>query len=444
MRTDRGQGNLNIVPDFEGLLDNRALDRRGLDARDQVLYPEAQDVARRKVFYVSGFDPLGARRYRELYRTEGPLQGDVVGYELDVKGQPRVKGGNYAWTVRHRHGAIKTESDFEFLGWDDIVRHSIRPSLGYVYSLMFRTLWCYVSSGAIRSMWRLRSGPLIAGLVPAALMIFYLVYAGLIGTAAGLLLAGPFGLPAWLAVMLGFGAGFASMHATRAFEEQMMIYFMVNDLGYSARERGRYPGPLSDRLDEFADRINDAIKSREYDEVLIVGHSSGAQLGVSALARAVRKYGLDGNSQVGLMTLGQSIAMTSFLPNAEDLRADLAQLADDPRIFWLDVTAPGDGACFALTDPSANCREGGRPEEALNPLVISAAFKQTMCPSELRRYRWRLLRMHFQYLCSFANPQGYDYFSITAGPRSLAARFAGRECSPSMKAEPVAPVCHSG
>ena len=86
MRTYRGQGNLNIVPDFEGLLDNRALDRRGLYARDQVLYPEAQDVARRKVFYVSGFDPLGARRYRELYRTEGPLQGDVVGYELDVKG----------------------------------------------------------------------------------------------------------------------------------------------------------------------------------------------------------------------------------------------------------------------------------------------------------------------------------------------------------------------
>ena len=139
-----------------------------------------------------------------------------------------------------------------------------------------------------------------------------------------------------------------------------------------------------------------------------------------------------------------SIAMTSFLPKAEELRADLAYLADDARIFWLDVTAPGDGACFALTDPSGTCRENGRPQDALNPLVISAAFKQTMAPGQVRRYRWRLLRMHFQYLCAFARPDNFDYFRITAGPRSLASRFSGRECSPSMLAEPVAPVCHAG
>ena len=106
------------------------------------------------------------------------------------------------------------------------------------------------------------------------------------------------------------------------------------------------------------------------------------------------------------------------------------------------MTAPGDGACFALSDPSANCRNGGRPTEALNPLVVSAAFRESMDPADLRRFRWRLLRMHFQYLCAFAKPNGFDYFRITAGPRSLAARFAGRRCSPSMNASPVAPVCH--
>ena len=430
---------MNIVPDFRAIANGQAL-----DARPDVLYPEAQDVARRKVFYISGFDPLGARRYRELYRREGPEQAAVEGYELDVQGQPRAGGGNYSWKVRQRQGVLKTVTDFEFLGWDDIVRHSIRPSLGYVYSLMFRTLWIYLSSGAIRAMWRLRSGPLIAGLVPAALMIFYLVYAGMIGLSGGLLAAGGFGAPWFAAIPIGVVLFVLAMNGTRAFEEQMMIYFMVNDLGYSAQQAGEYPGPLSDRLDTFAEDIAAAIKSREYDEVLVVGHSSGAQLAVTALARAVRRHGLDGNSQVALMTLGQSIAMTSFLPKADDLRADLAQLADDPRIFWLDVTAPGDGACFALSDPSANCRDGGRPEEALNPLVISAAFRQTMDPEDLRRYRWRLLRMHFQYLCAFANPQAFDYFRITAGPRSLAARFAGRECSPSMNAKPVAPVCHPG
>ncbi|MEM7190507.1 MAG: hypothetical protein AAF439_12920 [Pseudomonadota bacterium] len=423
---------MNIVPDYTSIIDGRR----------EVLFPEAQDVSRRKVFYISGFDPLGPRRYRELYRKEGPLQGEISGYQLNIERLCKTDAGNYRWHSSYKRGSIQSVAEFEFLGWDDIVRHSIRPSLRYVYSLMFKTLWIYLSSGAIKSMAQLRSGPLIAGLVPAALMIFYLLYAGLIGFSAALILAGPIGVPLVGAIGGGVAAAFAAMLGTRAFEEQMMIYFMVNDLGYSAKEGGRYPEPLSKRLDEFADAIQEALASRDYDEVLVVGHSSGAQLAASALARCVRKHGYSGNAHLGLMTLGQSIAMTSFLPAADELRADLAYLADDSRIFWLDVTAPGDGACFALTDPVATCRERGRADETLNPVVISAAFKQTMDPVELSRYRWRLLRMHFQYLCAFARPESFDYFLITAGPRSLAARFAGRECSPSMVADPVSPVCH--
>ena len=423
---------MNISPKIEALV----------GAHEAITSPVRQDVRRRKVLYVSGFDPLGPRRYRELFRSEGPVQAAISGYEVEVSREDRTECGNYRWQAVHRREGIETSTEFEFLGWDDIVRHSIRPSLGYVYGLMFRTLWTYLSSGAIRAMWRLRSGPLVAGLVPAFLMIFYLVYAGMIGLSAGLIATAAFAAPVWLSILLGGGAAVAAMHGTRYFEEQMMIYFMVNDLGYSAREGGRYPKPLSDRLDRFAERINSALTSGDYDEVLVVGHSSGAQLAISALSRCVQRYGYQAGTHLGLMTLGQSIAMTSFLPEADELRADLARIADDGRIFWLDVTAPGDGACFALTDPAANCRTVGREPQTLNPLVISAAFKHTMAPGELRRYRWRLLRMHFQYLCAFANPGSYDYFEITSGPLSLATRFAGRECSPSMLAHPVAPVLH--
>lgn len=423
---------MNISPGIESLLGPALGDVRA----------PAQDVARRKVFYISGFDPLGPRRYRELYRREGPLQAQVSGYQVGVSALERTDCGNYRWRVDHRCDTAETATEFEFLGWDDIVRHSIRPSLGYVYGLMFRTFWVYYASGAIRAMWRLRSGPLIAGLVPAILMVFYLLYAGLIGLSAGLLAGQGLGAPWWLAGAVGLGGAVAAMLATRVLEEQLMIYFMVNDLGYSAAEGGRYPGPLCARLDRFAECIHAACASGDYDEVLVVGHSSGAQLAISALSRAIARHGLDHGTPVGLMTLGQSIAMTSFLPEAHDLRADLARLADEPRVFWLDVTAPGDGACFALTDPAANCRQDGRPATALNPLVISAAFRHTMEPGQLRRYRWRLLRMHFQYLCAFAKPDAFDYFEITAGPLALATRFAGRAPSPSMRTEPVAPVLH--
>ncbi len=404
----------------------------------------AQPVLRRQVFYVSGFDPLGPRRYRELYRTEAPRQGKLAGYEATVAGQPAGPDGAYRWD------AVLTEADgrsarasFEFLGWDDIVRHSIRPSLLHVYRIMFRTLALYLGSGALGAMLRLRRGPLIAGLYPVAVMLFYLVFAGLAGVAGGAF-ASALGAPAWLAVPAGMVAFVGVMLGTRYTEEQILAYFLVNDLAWSAQDRGAWPPELDARLDRFAERIAETLASDEADEVLVVGHSSGAQLAVTALRRALERHGAQPRSELALLTLGQSIPMTSFLPGAEALRADLAALADDARVFWLDVSAPTDGACFALTDPVAVTRAAGRPEGTQNPVILSAAFRNTIDPARLRRMRWRLFRLHFQYLCAFDRPGSYDYFRITAGPETLRERHGGTGISPSAITVPAGPYLHAG
>ena len=132
--------------------------------------------------------------------------------------------------------------------------------------------------------------------------------------------------------------------------------------------------------------------------------------------------------QLSLLSLGQVVPMVSFLPRAWRLRADLAYLSMRDELFWLDVTAPGDGCAFALCDPVAV--SGVAPEGKRWPLVISAAFTQTLSEERWRALRWRFFRLHFQYLCAFDRPGDYDYFAITAGPRTLAARFAGRAPSP--------------
>lgn len=401
-------------------------------------------VKQRKVFYLSGYDALGPRRYRELYRREGPKQATISGYKLAVSGLPRSENGNFRWKADLGSGQNITSTEFEFLGWDDIVRETYRHSLRLVYPLMFRTLWLYLSSGAIGAMLRLRRGPLIAGLVPAFLMIFYLIYASLIGVGSALLVVNGFGAAHWMGAACAVCSFALSMSATRLFENQLLTCFMVNDLAFTAQDAGAYPASVSDRLDVFADQIGRALISGEHDEVLVVGHSSGAQLAVTALSRCVDRTGLPDGARLGLVTLGQSIAMTSFLPMAHELRKDLARIADDGRVFWLDVTAPGDGACFALTDPAANCRRSGRPDGTHNPLVVSAAFRKSMDQAQWRRNRWRLLRMHFQYLCAFSDPSAFDYFETTAGPQFLHYRYAGRECSPSMNARPLAPVQHQG
>jgi len=129
------------------------------------------------------------------------------------------------------------------------------------------------------------------------------------------------------------------------------------------------------------------------------------------------------------------VPMVSFLPKAGRLRADLAYLCQQDRLTWVDVTAPGDGCAFALCDPVAVT--GVAPPGKRWPLVISAAFSQTLAPETWKALRWRLFEVHFQYLNAFDRPGDYDYFAITAGPLSLATRFAGRAPSASRIETPV-------
>ena len=73
----------------------------------------------------------------------------------------------------------------------------------------------------------------------------------------------------------------------------------------------------------FTDRIADAMQS-DVDEVLIVGHSSGAHLAVSILADLIKQGKVPTNGpELSLLTLGHVIPMVSFLRNADRLRADL-------------------------------------------------------------------------------------------------------------------------
>ncbi len=180
---------------------------------------------------------------------------------------------------------------------------------------------------------------------------------------------------------------------------------------------------------EFASEIADAL-TQDSHEVLVVGHSSGAHLGVSILADLIRSGRVpDDGPVLSLLSLGQVVPMVSFLPRAWRLRADLAYLSARDELTWVDVTAPGDGCAFALCDPVAV--SGVAPDNKRWPLVLSAAFSQTLSPARWKALRWRFFRLHFQYLCAFDRPGDYDYFQITAGPVTLGTRYAGRAPSKS-------------
>ena len=80
---------------------------------------------------------------------------------------------------------------------------------------------------------------------------------------------------------------------------------------------------------------------------------------------------------------------------------------------------------------------GVAPDNQRWPLILTAAFTQTLSPERWAELRRRYFRLHFQYLCAFDRPGHYDYFQITAGPVPLADRYRDRPASKSRIATPL-------
>ena len=407
-------------------------------------------VTLRRVLYIPGFDPMPPRSYRERYRRAAAEQAAISGYTVTVG--PRRGDARFGWHVEAAIDGQHSAAEIEVLYWADIVRASMKQGIVGTYLQLVRTAWAYIGSGALFRLMRLRKGPVIAALYPVVVLLGQLAFAVLAGVAAfaafiwateGLLrlvegeqwfLQSHFAERVWFGLLiLGPATAWLVLRWCQR-RDHLLAWYLMHDYAFSAQLNGAYPPAQEDRMRDFADRIADALYS-DADEVLIVGHSSGAYIAVSVLADLLRagRAPADGPA-LALLTLGHVVPMVSFLPAARRLRADLACLSVCDRLTWVDVTAPGDGCSFALCDPVAVT--GVAPEGKRWPLVISAAFTQTLSPERLARLRWRLFERHFQYLNAFDSGD-YDYVRITAGPTTLAARYAGRAPSPGRIERPV-------
>ncbi|MEM6480545.1 MAG: hypothetical protein AAF922_07635 [Pseudomonadota bacterium] len=397
-------------------------------------------VARRRVFYVPGFDPIPPRRYRELYRKEAAEQAALSGYEIALTPAQR-EGGRFGWGVEARIGTQQTITEIDVLVWSDIVRRSMGSGIASTYAQLVRTAWIYISSGALARLVRLRKGPVLAAFYPVVFLLGQLALAVFLGLLAAKLInwlgrVWNSDLLAILAALCALVTAVLVLRWFRARDGRFYAYYLMHDYAFSAQYHGAYPPMLEKRLADFEKAISQAL-DQQFDEVLVVGHSSGAHLAASALADVLRaRTGVVAEGpRLSFLSLGQVVPMQSFLPRADRLRADLAYLADSDALTWVDVSAPGDGCSFALCDPVAV--SGVADADKLWPLVLSAAFTQTLSPARWKALRWRFFRLHFQYLCAFDRPGAYDYFQITAGPMTLAQRFEDRAPSPSRIERPL-------
>jgi hypothetical protein len=379
-------------------------------------------VHRRRVHYISGFDPRGAVHYHRLYRDEAAKQQALLDATLEVT--PRTRHGrlNSGWTIHGDWNGVQVETDYRFMAWDDIVRrHWLRSPA----RLVWRSITgypVYLATGGLQRARQLSRGTFYSAVLPLVyllLLTLLMVLAGAVGYNLGTLVDTAF-VPTVLAVAcaVATGAGGLRLAHHLGILWLLRICLFIYDWG-----RQGIPG-LPGRAHAIAESIRIAQRDDPVDEVLIVGHSIGSMLAVSVSAALLEGGGRvpeELADRVGLMTLGQCIPWLAFMPEAREFHAELQRLAYAESLPWVDVSGPTDPLGFFNVDPVVEA--GIHDAPAHRPRLVTARFFRMFHLETYRKLRRDKLRLHFQYLMANEIPAAYDYFRITAGPGPALAPF---------------------
>lgn len=387
-------------------------------SRASTTQPPIAGVRKRHVFYFSGFDPRGAAHYHTLYGTESKLQAPLNGLDLDMG--KRRRNGRLAscWKISLSGGG--TETEYEFLRWDDLIRKRWPKNEWELLKSALPVYWVFLRANLV--------GKLLKIAWPSALTVSYpiLAFLGVMLAGLGLAIAAWFlSSPWWAGVLAGGLILAASVALARWLDGRFRSYWLLRTYGLMQPwVYGKVP-ELDERIREFARHIADQIRASDADEVLLVGHSVGTILSIPLVAELLRlepRLGQDGPA-FGLVTLGNCIPLVSLLPGSGIFRDRLLQVATAPGVRWLDFSARRDGASVTQVDPLAVSGISRPPGIPRRPLQFPVRIVKMFSPDTYARLKKDIFRIHFQYIMAGDLLTDYDFFAITAGPKFLAERY---------------------
>jgi pimeloyl-ACP methyl ester carboxylesterase len=382
-------------------------------------------VHRRLVFQVQGYDPRGLaenfEHFRREYRSTCELYG-LTGEVGAAEETPDAFSGT--WDVTTHGDGWQVETRYRLLRFDDMVRNDLARPAWWKIVQIYRTTGIALLNGAfgriLRTNWRFA----LVAFFPILLITAWLLLGSFVGILCMNLVAA-LGAPALVAKIVGAVTGVGGFASLLWLSEPVTGLLQRCDEAASIDQfvNGKRRD-WSERLDEFAADVAKAVRKSKADEIVIVGHGFGAVLAINVLGRALTRDGALGRSgpRVALLSLGASLPVVGFNPEAKGFRNRLRHLATAPDIDWFDVQSRDDILSFGPFDPIAGHSIALGPERR-NPRVVAISFRDLWGPGNFALRRWRLFKAHAQFL--MANERrgaAYDYTLICCGPLDLVTR----------------------
>jgi pimeloyl-ACP methyl ester carboxylesterase len=249
------------------------------------------------------------------------------------------------------------------------------------------------------------------------LLLIWIATSMAAGTLAWYVARHKLGVPASIGVGISVATFFATFMALRPLANRWYVIRVNNHWPY-LREFGRGEPTCFDRpIEVGAARLKELVNANDADEVVIVGHSGGAPLAQCMVARALEldpDLGLRG-PRIVVLTIGSITPAVALHPRALKMREIVRRLAIEPSINWIEVECRKDALNFWEFDSVAGVGIQLGPERC-NPLVWQIRFRDMLSAETYRKLRWRLFRLHFQYIMANQMRASYDYFMLIGSP----------------------------
>ena len=381
-------------------------------------------VQHRHVIYVQGYDPRGLAQYYRMFRTELRKFGRLYNLATTVsrpKGPP--DGESASWTIETAGDGWQTRTDYDFLRWEDLIQRDLAWPIWKTLAYAIAIYWRLVFSGTMGRFWSAhwRFATFIS--YPHILLLNEAIWS------AGVAWAFGFGLQ-WLGIH-GFLVGasalavFVAVLGTllKTTENLSYLLYLMSDTIFTWQfSHGQRPD-WDARIDRFARHLVTVAQTRDAQEIVLVGHSSGSFLGSEILARALKldpELGRHG-PRMALLTLGGNMPIVGFHRAATGFRDNLRRLAIEPSIDWIDCQSRKDVMNFFPFDPVAGHGiDAGKAKR--NPTIVPVRFREIIRPEHYERFRWKFFRVHFQFVMANERPHAYDFYMIVCGPVPLKER----------------------
>jgi hypothetical protein len=373
-------------------------------------------IARRHVLHVAGYDPVDVVRHHRRFRRELATfagtwnviatAGELFGTQCGV-----------AWTVDTRAPNWSVETTYELLDWRDIVLEDLAQPTTRLLRDAVAAFADFIGSGTVGRYFSASHRYAFFCIAPLFQLAFLLVVALTIGH----LIVGALALA-------GFGGGLVRLVVTVvAFAvllqwpgRRWRVDQALHDWIFAREYMYGHRPDIEERLDAFAERLVEVARDPAIDEILVVGHSLGALLELDFIDRAAKlEPALAGHvPRLSFLTVGATIPKLTLHPAGERFRACARRVAAMPAIDWVEYQSRDDVISFYKFHPVTGRRladDDGRTK----PLVRRVQIHEMLTPESFRRYRFRFLRMHYQFVMANERRAPYDFFMLACGPISL-------------------------